>query len=264
MTIRVLAALPLLAFGVGCVEDNQRALLVRPDGTPLSTTTFRPSFSGPRVPEHHASARRLFAVGRKLIDANPQAGLRPAFVPVGFPHPEIFHTGGGLSGYQITVSDGLINACKTDAELAAVLALEMGKIVAERESAAGPSLKQPPPRRPPEVPVGTDAGGTFGPPDGTRIMELARQEPKPGRRSAPAPAPEALAKGYLGKAGYDVAALATVGPLLHKAEGHAEMEKVIKTAEVDAPPSPAREKAVKTAELGMPVKPTPPAEPQPK
>src|SRR5262249_47256965 len=81
MTVRVLAALPLLAFALGCVEESPRALLVRPDAGPLSTTSLRTAFSGPRIPEHHATARRVFAVGRKLVDANPQAGLRPLFIP---------------------------------------------------------------------------------------------------------------------------------------------------------------------------------------
>lgn len=237
MTIRVLAALPLLLFGLGCIEESQHNLLVPPDGAPRSTTTaLRAAVAGPHVPEHEASARRLLAVGGKLTAANPQAGLRPSFLTVGFPHPEIMHGGGGLAGYHVTVSTGLINQCKTDAELAAVLALEMGKIVAERESAAGPSVKQPQQARPPEVPVGTDAGGTFGPPDGTRMMELARSEPKRNRTNrSPAPAPEALAKGYLSKAGFDPGVLVEVGPLLRKAEGHGEMEKTVKTAELLTP-----------------------------
>jgi hypothetical protein len=240
MTTRALAALlpPLLFALAGCVEEHQRGLLVPPGGGPPPTTTLQPVvFNGPRVPEHEASARRLLAVGNKVAHDNPQAGLLPAFIPVGFPHPEICHSGGGLSGYQIVVSDGLVNACKTDAALAAVIALEMGKIVAERESAAGPSLKQPQKPPPPDVPVGSDSGGPFGPPDGTRQMELAQREPKRGRtdKAAPAPAPEALAKGYLVKAGYDPQALAEVGPLLRKADAHSEMEKAVKTAELGAP-----------------------------
>ena len=245
MTTRAVAALPLLLFAIaGCVEESQRGLLVPPGSVTPPVTALRPVFSGPRIPEHEASARRLLAVGEKVIAANPQAGLRPAFIPVGFPHPEICHGGGGIHGYQITVSDGLVDACKTDAALAAVIALEMGKIVAERESAAGPSLRQPEKSPPPDVAIGSDSGGTFGPPDGTRVMELAQREPK--RRSdwtAPKLSPETLAKGYLKKAGYDPAALAEVGPLLRKADGHSEMEKAVKTAELGAPVAVKRDAA---------------------
>jgi hypothetical protein len=254
MTIRVRAALPLLLAVAGCVQE-QRGLLV-PPGAPMPTnTSLRPAMPGPRVPQSEASARRVLAVGRKVIDSNPQAGLRPGFITVGLPHPEVSHTGGGTSGYSVVVSEALVKQCKTDAELAAVLALELGKIVAERESAVGPSLKKPPTRLPPDVPVGTDAGGTFGPSDGTRMMELARLDPKRPRptRTTPVPSPEALAAGYLSKAGFDAAALTRVAPLLRQTEGHYELEKAVKTAELGAP--------VKV-ELGAPVKMESPGEPK--
>jgi hypothetical protein len=246
MTIRVKAALPLLLAVAGCVEE-QRGLLVQPGGPLPTTTSLRPTLPGPRVPENEATARRVLATGRKVIDANPQAGVRPLFITVGLPHPEIFHNGGGTSGYNVVVSEGLVKQCKTEAALAAVLALELGKIVAERESAVGPSLKKPESRLPPDVQVGTDAGGTFGPSDGTRMMELAKIDPKRPKptRTTPTPSPETLATGYLSKAGFDPAALTQVAPLLRKTEGHFELEK-----------------AVKTAELGAPVKPEPTSEPK--
>lgn len=249
MTTRVLAALPLLLLSLGCVEESQRGLLVPPGSEPPKTTALRPIFQGTRDPGHEASTKRLYAVGGRLIEANPQAGLRPQFASVGAPHPEIFHSGGGLSGYLIVASDGLINRCKSDAELAAVIAMEMGKIVAERESAAGPSLHQPEKPLPPDVPIGPDAGGHFGSPDGTRVMEVARQQPKRARTDRPAPpSPQALAKTYLAKAGFDAAVLVEVGPLLRQADGHAEVEKAIKMAELDAPvktPAPSGEKQPK-------------------
>src|SRR4051794_34403543 len=100
MTTRVLAALPLLLLGLGCVEQQQRSLLVPPGSTVAPQfTSLRPGPLGPRVPEHEATARRLLAVGHKLLDANKESGLHPAFIPVGFPPPEISHTGGGTTGY---------------------------------------------------------------------------------------------------------------------------------------------------------------------
>jgi hypothetical protein len=254
MTNRVKAALPFLLAVVGCV-DQQRGLLVPGSTVMTPNTSLRPVMPGPRVPESEASARRVMAVGRKLVESNPQAGLRPGFITVGLSHPEISHAGGGTNGYTVMVSEALVKQCKTDAELAAVLAMELGKIVAERESAAGPSLQQPEKRLPPDVQVGTDAGGTFGSSDGTRMMELAKLDPKrvkPDRKSQP-PSPDALAAGYLKKAGYDDAALLRVAPLLIKAEGHNDLDKAVKAAELGAP--------VK-AELGAPIKPEPAAEPK--
>jgi len=257
MTIRVTAALPLLLAAVGCIEEP-RALLVTPSGQSMPKTTLRTSLFGPRVPPHEAVARRVLSVGQKLIDANPQTGVRPLFVTVGLKHPEICHSGGGTRGYQVAVSQGLVEQCKTDNQLAAVLALEIGKIVAERESAAGPSLKNPETTLPPDVPIGTDSGGTYGSADGTRRMELAKldpKRPKPTRKPAEAPAPETLAKKYLEKAKYDPSALAGVAPMLIRAEGNQELEKLVKPAEI-LPPVPSRPIESPSAGARQPLEPS--------
>jgi hypothetical protein len=234
MTLRVLAALPLL-LGFGCVDESRPLLVAPGESVPQGRLSRSPKINlGSEVDP--ATTKRVLAVGGKLIDANPQAGIRPMFITVGAPHPEIFHKGGGTRHYQIFVSEGLVKRCQSDEQLAAVLALELGKIVSARESRLGPSRPDSF-RLPPDVPIGTDAGGTFGPADGTRMMEHARLDPKrprPGKPSAPA-TPEALARTYLGKAGFAAATLADVGPLLRQAEEHYQVEKSISTAEIGPP-----------------------------
>ena len=124
------------------------------------------------------------------------------------------------------ITEGLVRACVTDGQLAAVLCHELGKIAAERQElmATAPQDRGPSP----DAPVGNDYGGVFGPPDGTRTMELAVYEQK--RRKAAAAAmtpvdPEALARSILQKAGGTPADAEAVAPLLRRANEHVTFEK---------------------------------------
>lgn len=223
MSRRLLAAglLPLL-LTAGCLEE-QRGRQLATAGPPPPPPR-RPDRPVGR-PATEETARRVLAVGQAVIAANPQVGMRPVFATVGAPHAEIFHTGGALENSQVFVSEGLVKRCKTDAELAALLCLELGKIVAEREAMAGASPRPADKRLPPVEAIGTDSGGTFGPPDGTRQMELAKYDK--ARRAAPARPldPEVLARGYLTKAGFEAAVLQDVAPLVREAEQNLVVEK---------------------------------------
>ena len=79
-----------------------------------------------------------------------------------------------------------------------------------------------------EAPVGKDYGGAFGPPDGTRAMELAVYERKRRKAAEAAAAPpdvDALARAILQKAGGNPADLDAAAPLLRAADEHMEFEK---------------------------------------
>lgn len=226
MTGRVLAAcLPLLLLS-GCLEEHPTRLV---SGGPLaSSPLLSSSRQVSRAPATEATAQRVMQVGQKLVTSNQQMGIRPVFVTVGAPHPEVFHRGNVLEGHQVIVSEGLVARCANDAQLAAVLSLELGKIISEREALASPAARDAARRPPPSENIGSDSGGTFGPPDGTRMMELARydrQRRRPGAAPKPPPAPEALARGYLNKAGFDAETLTEVAPLLRQAEDHFTVER---------------------------------------
>src|SRR5262249_39695897 len=75
---------------------------------------------------------RVDAGGRQLLAANPQVGAKPLFHTIGAPQPEVFHRGTS----DVWVTEGLVRQCATDGQLAALLCLELGKMVAEREAAA--------------------------------------------------------------------------------------------------------------------------------
>ena len=236
-----LALLPLLGltgcFGFG-VDRESLPLVNSAPVTPKSVPVERHVSNAPAM---KASAERVVQVGQRLILANPQIGLRPLFITVGVTHPEVFHKGSSLGGCQVVVSEGIVRQCPSDAELAAVLALELGKIVTEREAIASPAARQVADRLPPGEAIGSDSGGTFGSSDGTRMMELAHYEKRRRERAAKSatPEPKGLARKYLAKAGFEPTSLEQVQPLLRQAEDHYDMEKSIGLT-VLPPPPPAK------------------------
>lgn len=218
MSCRTLAALAL--FAAGCLEGRLAQSLRPPAGPAANPPAPQPAAS--RAPATEAAGRRVIAVSRKLLDANPALGARPVFLTLGAPQPEIFHQGGGLRPYQVFISEGLVNRCQGDDQLAAVLAVQLGRLGAELAAARAPA-RDGEAALPPAPRLGNDDSATHGSADGTRRMEAAKfARPRGGR--APPPRPEALAKLYLSRAGYPEAALAAVAPLLREAEDHDRLE----------------------------------------
>jgi hypothetical protein len=227
-----LAAAALAAL-IGC-DPTPRSNLVTPD-TP--SAAVQRSLSMSSTPGTEASAKRTLAVAQKLYDANPQLGVRPTVLTVGRPEREIFHDGlGGLRGCRLFVTEGLITACKTEAELAAVLCVELGRISAERAARAG-SAEDDDGRPNIDERVGNDSAGGFGAPDGTRMMEAAKRE-KLAKEQRLNPDPTKCAAEYLRKAGYPAQALLEVGPLLRQAQESEAVREVFHPAKLAAPVKP--------------------------
>jgi hypothetical protein len=184
------------------------------------------------------SAQQVISVSQKIVEANKQIGMYPAFLTIGAPQPEIFHQGGHLRSYQVLITEGMVKGCKSEAELAAVLCLELGRIVSEREASAPLGTRTGEPWVPPAEQTGHDHGSPYGGPDGTRLMEAARYAGKrDNKKPLPPPAPEALAKQYLVKAGYPESALVDVAPLLREAENN-ETFALQMTKQAPPPPPP--------------------------
>lgn len=219
--------LPLLLLSAGCVPGGRLPL--------VSSTTLQVEGPAPveryvsKAPATEETAKRVIAVGQKVISANLNSGLRPLFITVGSKDPEIFHRGGKTDGLQVIVSEGLVQGCTSDDQLAAVLCMELGKVAATRGDLPGVPGKD---ERPfPGETIGAEVGGAFGSSDGTRMMELAKQEKErqAGRRAPPA-SPEKLARGFLVKAGYPGEALDQVETLLRMADRHDKIEKAMLAA----------------------------------
>jgi hypothetical protein len=229
MTRRVspLWLLPLLS-AAGCFADSPQKLV---SANPFGTTT--PKGAPTRTmyaPAIEATAKRVGLLGEKILAANRQTNVHPLFQTVGSSQPEVFHR----DASAIYVTEGLVRECKSDGQLAAVLALELGRMVSEREALARPASRMPDRWVPMEVRVGNDIGGAFGAPDGTHLAELAKADRQRGGAAnvppPPPPSPEVLARCYLCKAGYSADDLSDVTPLLRKAEGNFAVEKQFKAA----------------------------------
>src|SRR5262249_25936539 len=87
---------------------------------------------GNYAPASGELSRRVDCIGRGLLAKNPQIGMKPLFATIGSPDVEIFHKDTSM----VWVTAGLVQKCKAEADLAAVLSLELGKMVSEREALA--------------------------------------------------------------------------------------------------------------------------------
>ena len=160
MLLSHLRIFPILCLTVaGCLprKDNTALVPSNPFGSSPPPQVTRASTS----PASVQAAVRVDSLGRKLLAANPQIGIQPLFLTIGAPQPEVFH----MATSQVDITEGLVNQCSSDGQLAAVLAGELGKMVSEREFLAGPQARAPEPEPPLEVRVGSDNGGSFGPAD---------------------------------------------------------------------------------------------------
>jgi hypothetical protein len=164
----------------------------------------------PQLPEASvAVAARVDVIGRQLLGQNPFLGVEPTFHTYGREEPEITHP--DLNG--VLVTEGLVKQCRSDDELAAVLALELAKMAAERRAAD--RLKA---ERLPHLP---DAGATGLGADptqtGTQAMIDKTAAPRP--RSKPLnDGAHTRAEDILKGAGFDPKALDTVAPLVAEAQ----------------------------------------------
>jgi hypothetical protein len=229
---RSLLSLPLFLLA-GCLPLELLDPSLAPQQTPLvpstpfeSAGTVQQTVARPQTSEASTEmALRVDLVGRKVLGANPSIGVRPLFATLGAAPPEIFHQGTQV----IYVTEGLVKRCKNDGELAALLCLELGKMVSEREALSRPRGPRPEGQRPISVPIGNMA--EFNAPDQVAVAELNRYETerKQTIRRGPPPDPQVLAGGYLQKAGYEKGALDTIAPLLDAADRNYLIEKQFKT-----------------------------------
>jgi hypothetical protein len=213
--------LPLQLLDPGSAVSQSEMVPASPFGSPgpIQNVPVKAAFS----PASTEMALRVDVVRRTVLAANPKLAARPVVATSGLPHPEIFHQGTEI----IHLTEGLVKRCKNDGELAALLCLELGKIVSERESLSprGQSAEGGPPI---DVPMGN--AGQPGATDQVALAELGRYESRrkqTARRRAPLD-PYVLAAEYLEKAGYKKSALDAVAPLLEAADRNYVLEKQFK------------------------------------
>jgi hypothetical protein len=212
----------------GCVADDTHLLVPSHNGEVARPVAPPPTVV--RAPATEAAGQRVLSVAQSVIEANPKLGLRPLFHTLGVAQPELFHrtpAEGVVQGSQVYISEGLVQRCRNDGQLAALLCYELARMVAERESLAGPILR-PRGDLPLEVPIGPDSNNPHGPPDNTRALELARAERDRKRlatRPTPPPDPFILARRYLVQTGFAPEVLEEVKPLLRQVEQEGTLEQ---------------------------------------
>ena len=182
----------------------------------------------PKVnPATTENAIRAGTLGKKIIDANKPIGIRPSIHTIGGDQIEVFHRG----TEQIFLTDGLVRQA-SDPQLAAIISLELAKMVTEREALEGPMTRHFEVSPPQEVVIYSDRGGNFGAPDGTQMAEIAKIEKRRGgpKRNIKLPDPPTLALTLLKKSGYSSEALTSAQPLIAQSQQQSTFEKQIRGA----------------------------------
>ncbi len=212
----------------GCVDlalDGERgSSLVPADlfGTrPVSPAARNASFT----PASTHVSQRVDRVGREILAANPEIGLKPYFATIGDPKEEIFHDGTKM----VWITSGLVDRCRGDSDLAALLSLELAKMAADRELLASPSLLDADDQLPIRAPVGNSS--RYDSADRTYLFELARADQRrKERRAKKRPDVKQMARKYLKDAGFQERDLDAIDPLVRAARKNYVFEKQFRQA----------------------------------
>lgn len=191
----------------GCLLARSRQPDAGMKQSPVAGTDVGPATVG--------MAARLNALGRTLVTASPFAGVSPNFFVMSTSEVAVAHP----DAFGVFVSEGMIAKCPTDEDLAAVLALELGAMISERRNLQRLGLADP--------------AAAFIAGDDTTASPI--QDPTaavvstavPRRDSGPAESPEQIARDLLTAAGYDVAGLVRMAPVVSAARDQVDPTRMI-------------------------------------
>jgi len=213
---------------MGCRHGavSQPSVLASP---PL--TNARPPTPGPVVAVAHPhTVARVEQTAQRILNANPELKLNPRLHVVGGTGLEITHHGPG----KIVITEGLVNRCQTEGQLAALLSMELGHMAAEQEERAALQTPSHQDQAMMNPMIGPDRN-VFEP---WRETELHRQgygRRQPRMLARPLD-PILAARQYLTRAGYPESDLAAVGWLKNP---HASPPSASPPAVPTGQPSPA-------------------------
>jgi hypothetical protein len=227
-----LAAGAAFLFSTGCTHDGQWSVqkALGLDEKPPNRVVTPPPKDIP--PASMAAAQRVDELGRKIVAQNTFLGFEPdapLFHAIGVKEAVLFHIGTD----RLVISQGIVENCKSDAELAAVLCWELGQMVSEKRNAKTLGRDVDP------IPDANYGGGPIFP-GGTAVdagqqANLAfheRKFPRGVARPDPVDA-AATARELLKGCGYSPAELDRVEPLLKQSD---RGEKLRKQMGGSAPP----------------------------
>jgi hypothetical protein len=159
------------------------------------------------------SARRVDDLAKRILDQNTFTGIEPVIRVVGVPEAVLFHRG----QTELFISEGLVKKCKTEAELAAVLCTELGKMMAQKQAAVIVG------RTPDPIPEVALPGGSA---NDVRIAELALQKRRENEKTATELLGEVkLAKDLLKGCGFDPAEFDRVQGMVKQSDRGDAMKK---------------------------------------
>ena len=214
----------ILLTVMGCQQAHKQSTQMISDAGLSTEKIVRLPNQTPDAKNTKESALKVAKVGQKLLQANPQIGIRPAFHTIGAPHAEIFHQG----SEQIMVTEALVKECSEE-QLAAVLGLELAKMLQESETTqpVGRILDRTPSL---SVPIGSDRYSAFGPADMTILAERAEIDRNRYKNPFQGADPKLVARSFLSKAGYPSKSVESVASILKKADENYSLEKQMKGA----------------------------------
>jgi hypothetical protein len=176
------------------------------------------------APASQETSFRVVMVKDKLIGENPQVGIKPNVIAIASADPEIFHVG----MHHIYITEGLARQCQSEGQLAAILAFELGRMIAEREATVSDEVRQPERQLPIQLPIGST--GNARDRDPTNYIEMAQHEklyPKHPPKLV-RPNPQLIAREVLERAGYQRTDLDAAMPILQNAERFQILENQFK------------------------------------
>jgi hypothetical protein len=216
-----LAAGAALLFSTGCAHDGEWSVrkALGLEETPPNRVVTAPPKDVPAA--SLAAAQRVDELGRKLVAQNTFIGIEPLFMAIGVKESVLFHIG----TEQLVISEGLVEKCGSDAELAAVLCSELGQMVAEKRTAKALGREVDP------IPDAGYGGGSVFPGgtayDAGQQANLAyheRKYPRGGGKPDPVDATN-TARELLRGSGYSPAELDRVEGLLKQSERGEQLRK---------------------------------------
>ena len=164
----------------------------------------------PKVAEASVeAAARVDAIGRELLGGTPLGIPEIAFQTVGSAEPELFHH----DSNTLYITEGLVNLCKRDDELAAVLATEIGRMTAEFRRTARKQHPEPIPEGASPAPL--DRASGYDPGRELYLAQFEKSTRRPAERLKwPTVDPTKIAEELMRNAGHDGKLLKDVTPQL--------------------------------------------------
>lgn len=169
----------------------------------------------PPNPALAAYQERVTTTGYKLVAANGEAmqQLRPNWTVIEGNNPGVLY-----EGEQAYLTDGLVRACATEGQLAAVMSWTMGQMYHARQARLAANAAALSVRPPETFRVGHDGSGFTEADPAFQAQYRREMELQKERRLAKMPAPEPLiiARQVVAQAGYSIHELDQVKDLLHQ------------------------------------------------